>query len=725
MENTSVYKAIKEIADELCSEKQTFLRADLAEKLKPFGITVDTIKVSQLTYEAYLYYHQDAHILQAFVSNDSRSSLVDEYKMSHYLDNGAQEEALKLVETELNTTSSALDRVREEVELNLSVEVAKATSTMIDRLTGTKGAKDVKTQASALFNKYSQMVEAYRYAEDSVRGNIVDFTTLRTDIETTYREYAMKLIDVYGDQIKMVAPQLFDFNQVEWLDVDNMLKYVQLEFDKISDKCSALIGEIGDNFRNTLQKAVNTYKSTARINQTVGLALAGLEMINHYMSSQERTNKLRSDLTAFKASITHDATHIKGDMVRLLAIYKTLNDVVLPKASVYLRYASDMMASDFNAITESLYKDNNIKPLVDERQEVLMQLKQINTTINDHMQHLDIYTTLISDTENQLEAQKSSYQSAKQRKPSKPFFLKNIVTLGYANKSYYRNFAEWDAECSPLIRQYDNYQIDLKLDRDELEKHQKAVTELKTVHSQTMNRLNQLNVKIKAKINCSDEIKQHMLKHVRTLVGMLKLGREIMETQLDKKLIGVVTMQNYNETEKLSPEIEENLNTFTASLSEHLHANKTTAKALLDEIKEEEHEEKALPTNPKEEEKEQKPAYSKEHLEQVAAASETALQQGINLFDSAARLHLQQLNGKIAERAYNEAFRKLSEEFKGYLKATDDKSAYLRKVMQRVHLASNEEERKQALLLMSDLSGFTLSEKEFDEFLKGNRQIEL
>ena len=57
MENASIYKAIKEIADELCSEKQTFLRADLAEKLKPFGVTVDTITVSQWAYEAYLYYH--------------------------------------------------------------------------------------------------------------------------------------------------------------------------------------------------------------------------------------------------------------------------------------------------------------------------------------------------------------------------------------------------------------------------------------------------------------------------------------------------------------------------------------------------------------------------------------------------------------------------------------------------------------------------------------------
>ena len=94
-------------------------------------------------------------------------------------------------------------------------------------------------------------MEAYHYAEDSVRGNIEDFTSLRSDIGTVYRDYALKLIDIYGDSIKMVSPDLFDFKRIEWLDVDEMLKYVELEYNKLTEKCAALIGEISVSFRTS------------------------------------------------------------------------------------------------------------------------------------------------------------------------------------------------------------------------------------------------------------------------------------------------------------------------------------------------------------------------------------------------------------------------------------------------------------------------------------------
>lgn len=38
MENREIYKAIKSIADELCSDGKTFLRADLAYELKKYGV---------------------------------------------------------------------------------------------------------------------------------------------------------------------------------------------------------------------------------------------------------------------------------------------------------------------------------------------------------------------------------------------------------------------------------------------------------------------------------------------------------------------------------------------------------------------------------------------------------------------------------------------------------------------------------------------------------------
>ena len=55
----------------------------------------------------------------------------------------------------------------------------------------------------------------------------------------------------------------------------------------------------------------------------------------------------------------------------------------------------------------------------------------------------------------------------------------------------------------------------------------------------------------------------------------------------------------------------------------------------------------------------------------------------------------------------------------------DNKSAYLREVFKRINLASNEDERKQAMSLLSDLSGYSLSEQEFTDFINGKKQIEL
>ena len=109
----------------------------------------------------------------------------------------------------------------------------------------------------------------------------------------------------------------------------------------------------------------------------------------------------------------------------------------------------------------------------------------------------------------------------------------------------------------------------------------------------------------------------------------------------------------------------------------------------------------------------------------TADAMEQSLQQGIALFDSFAQLKTLQLNGKLASAVYDEELKKHADEFKREMAKIDNKSAYLREVFKRINLASNEEERKQAMLLLSDLSGYSLSEQEFTDFMNGKKQIEL
>lgn len=709
----AIYDAIRNIAAKLCKDGETYLRADLAYELKQYGIDADSIDVSKLALEAYKYFNNDRNIKQAFVTNDSRSALIDEYKLTDLLDNDKPEDAMELANKELAKTSDTLAALKRDIDRNMSLAVANAASGIMDTVTGTAGVKAVRTEASTLFDRYSKMVGTYHEGEDTVRRNIADFTTLRTDIGTTYQEYAMQLIDIYGDNIKAVAPNLFDFNQVQFLDVDSMLKHTELEYNRISDKCSALIGEISDSFQNSLKSSVAAYRSAGQGNKALGLAMAGLGMLNHYMEAGERANRLRSDLTVFKTSIKHDSTLIKADLGRLLVIYKTLNDVVIPKADIYLRNASRLMSSDIKSITDSLYDNAEIRPLEEQRRQLLAQLKVLDGEINDHLQNIDVYQSLISDITTTLDSKSASYRDAIARKPSKPFFLLNILTFGNANKNYNRNYAEWDAVCYPLVREYENYQVDLKLDKDELAAHQSDLKAKGQEQHLVKQKLDEVNKQIRSKINASNDTQLKMLPHLRTVIAMLRLGREIMETKLDKKLTGTVSIPDFKSTEKLPVDIENNLSLFTSTLADNIHADRGMAEALLNGIDDY----RGV------DEKDRK--YSEESLAQVTEASEQTLQQGMSLLDSALQLKKQQLDGKLARAAYDEEFDKIASDFRKQIKGIDDKSAFVREVMRRANLAKNDDERKQALLMLSDLSGQSLSEQDFKDFINGKIQITL
>lgn len=583
-DNKRLYDAIREIAAKVCKDGETFLRADLAYELKQYGINADSIDVSRLAMEAYHYFNNDRNIERAFVTNDGRMALVDEYRMADMLDKGHPDDAMALARKELDKTSMTLTQLQRDIETNIEVAVAKTASNMMDVVTGADGAKAVRAEASTLFDRYARMVGTYHEGEDTVRRNIADFTTLRTDIGASYQEFAMQLIDIYGDAIKMVAPNLFDFSKVQFLDVDSMLKHTELEYNRISDTCSALISEISDSFQTSLQSSAAAYRSAGKGNKTLGLAMAGLGLLSHYMNAGERTVKLRSDLTTFQTSVKHDATRIKADLGRLLVIYKTLNDVVIPKADIYMRYAAKLMSSDVKAITDAMYDNADIQPLEAKRRSLIAQIRALDGEINDHLQNIDVYQSLVSDLTQTLDSKGPAYRDALARKPSKPFFLINILTLGHANKTYARNYAEWDAVSYPLVREYESNQVDLKLDKDELASHKDDVAAKQQEMQAVKEKLDEVNRDIRSKVNASAEVQMKMLPHLRSAIAMLRLGREIMESKLDKRLMGTVEIPDFTQTEKLPVDIENNLSMFTSTLADHLHADSGMAVALLNGV---------------------------------------------------------------------------------------------------------------------------------------------
>lgn len=112
-DSQNIYEAIRNIAAKLCKDGETYLRADLAYELKQYGINADSIDVSRLALEAYRYFNNDSNIKRAFVTNDSRSPLINEYQMTDLLNNDKPEDAMEMARKELDKTSLTLSKLQD------------------------------------------------------------------------------------------------------------------------------------------------------------------------------------------------------------------------------------------------------------------------------------------------------------------------------------------------------------------------------------------------------------------------------------------------------------------------------------------------------------------------------------------------------------------------------------------------------------------------------------
>lgn len=97
----------------------------------------------------------------------------------------------------------------------------------------------------------------------------------------------------------------------------------------------------------------------------------------------------------------------------------------------------------------------------------------------------------------------------------------------------------------------------------------------------------------------------------------------------------------------------------------------------------------------------------------------------MSLLNSILELNAKQLQGSLAAAEYDRLYNDMTERFRQQIDTIDNKSAFVREVLQRANLAMSDDERHLALLMLSELSGQSLSEQDLNAFLNGEKDIEL
>lgn len=704
MNKQRIYQKIRDCAVELIRDKQTYTRADLAYELKDYGIEHDSFDIVMLVYEAYRFFGNEAAIAKAYVDNEQIQFLVDSYKACYYSEKndittlsdwiGSRSAAGSQLLKSLTTTSNSVLKVK---DAPMSTDVSGV-------LTGTSGVQQVRSKADVLFKNYTKMIDAYAAARAEIKATILDFVAIRENILSTYRKYTTALIDAFGESIKSIAPQLFDFDSISYLNEQYMLQQIRLEYDTIFTSCSTLIGEINENFSTSIRESVTAYRQIG--SNKLGMVVAGLNMANHYLQAAERTNQLKMELVKLEANITRDVTIIKGDANRLYVIHKTLNELYIPRALAYYRYAEEVLNTELNLLLDSLYATDELKALREERNINADKLQLLEHEITDNRVNIDTYTSLLKQHKQSLKEYSAQYNQAKSSKPHKPFFLLNILSFGYLGQQYNRNIYDWDMIAAPVIRSYENILVDIKLETEELARHREDLKQRQKQQKHLVLQISRLNQKILSQIRTKPELKLKLLDHLESLLKLLRIAKEIIGSSLAPQLLASVRIPEKTDFE-IPKQMKQNVEQWAKRMRVELDADSNPDSAF---------------SKPSQSfESEDSPESSRD--QQVEALKSKVAQQFITTLESYGYLQAMYENGKLQQQAYKQELSRLQNEFVKEIKNIEAQSTGVRETLRRINTATNHEELKSGLLALAQGNMPSLTMEDIDQFLAGNKTI--
>lgn len=685
MDTNRIQQKIVEIARQLAAEGATYTRAELAYELKELGVSQDTYQVGELVWQTWCAFKNvRTQIEQAFTDNARQQSLVDTLRLGASLDAQHTGQAVSLVQKEARQTGDALEGLGSLIDVATYPAFSGVSgSSLTGVLTGTAGVEKVRQEADQVFQLYSNLVQGYESSRQDIQSLTDSFVEIRGDIEGIFRKYTLALVDVFGDSIRVVMPELFDFSRIEWLDTQQLLAQTSLQYTTVTSRCAELMSEITDSFKSSLQLASTSYKTAG--NRKVGLILAGLNMVGHYLDASARTSELKAGLVTLKNDMRRDVTSIRADMLRLTKIYKQVNEVFLPQAETFYRYADRVLDKETKGLLDAVYAHGEAAALKAEREDLLKEYRQTERGIHDAQAHIAYYDAHIKECSALLESMESQYRQAMNSKPSRPFFLLNWLTLGSMGRTYNRRITEWSETCAPLVKRYEDLQVDVKLDKEDQATQEGLLKEYLSQYAALKEKLDAGSKRIRESIQADPTTKQAVAAHLRDLTALLLTAKTILENRLEERDLHTVPIDAYGEI-ALPEEVSQQIDQLTAGLQAY-----------------------AAGTCPPE-------MTGKE-------TADAALAKASEAFNAWVKLRMLAQADAQSAAHYRQQLDTLRDRFQQEMSHIDQQSAALREIIARCHTTQDDRILKEGLISLSGKQYPEWTDHDWNEFFKGNKEI--
>ena len=112
-------------------------------------------------------------------------------------------------------------------------------------------------------------------------------------------------------------------------------------------------------------------------------------------------------------------------------------------------------------------------------------------------------------------------------------------------------------------------------------------------------------------------------------------------------------------------------------------------------------------------------------MHHINSLQNTAIESGIVLLEAWVSYVNNKANDKLADKYYENEYKKIEKEFKDRISVLDNKSDTLREIIKQVNTSTTLEEKRDGLLLLAKISGYPITSKDIKEMLDGTKAIKL
>ena len=387
------------------------------------------------------------------------------------------------------------------------------------------------------------MINHYYGYKDSLGGLITEFSLMRDRIADIYRRRSLELIDLFGDRIKAVDPELFDFARIEWLDVRAMQEAAHLHYDQVVQSSLVAMRRINDSFNQRGKQSLEGFNNGIG----AGLISLGLNFVGHHLDSIAITHELRAELENFKLRLHSDATTVQTDVMRLFTIYKALNDVAIPRAKKFHEFSDRVFDHSFQTLVDAYYNRGNLNELRQKRNEKLKDLHEAEQFVSRHRGAIEHHRTQAEGLDENLKGLRRFYKRAKSARPTRwPAFF-NLLTFGIHNHNYEERYRQWYEVHGALYEAYREMEAQHKEHRREVKAYGKKLAVVEKEKLKFQAEVNGMSLQIRRADSQAPINTPEIAARLGDVVRLLRLAREITQTSLDERLLKATVPYQFNQ----------------------------------------------------------------------------------------------------------------------------------------------------------------------------------